>query len=61
MRIKSLRLERYPFCARRCLGKKKKKLGENWMVLSIEAYCLRLERRYGFMPGFYVLLIQYKM
>ena len=29
MRIKSLRLERYPFWARRCLGKKKKKLGEN--------------------------------
>ena len=28
MRIKSLRLERYPFCARRCLRKKKKKLRE---------------------------------
>ena len=56
MRIKSLRLERYPFCARRCQGKKKKKLGENWMVHSIEAYCLRLEPRW-----FYVLLIQYKM
>ena len=54
MRIKTLRLERYPFCARRCQGKKK--LGENWMVHSIEAYCLRLEARW-----FYVLLIQYKM
>ena len=28
MRIKFLRLERYPFCARRCLRKKKKKLRE---------------------------------
>ena len=28
MRIKSLRLARYPFCARRCLRKKKKKLRE---------------------------------
>ena len=40
--MKSLRLERYPFCARGCLTEKKKerkKLGENWMVNSIESYC----------------------
>ena len=40
-----MRTERCPFCARRCLSKKrKKKLGENWMVHSIEAYCSGLPR-----------------
>ena len=51
--MKSLRLERYPFCARRCLTKKRKKerkkLGEKWMVHSIEAYCSGLpSNRNGF-------------
>ena len=34
MRIKSLRLERYPFCARRCLRKKRKlrELRNRWFT-----------------------------
>ena len=51
--MKSFRLDCYPFCARRCLSLKKKerkKLGENWMVHSIEAYCSGLLSKHnGFM------------
>ena len=52
MRIESLPLERYPFCTRLQMSKqkKKKKLGENWMVIhSIEVYCSGLpSNRNGF-------------